>query len=92
VEFKRDVYEMALTELARFLPRGEQPQRRRYLRVGARAPDSGLAPLSREATLFAASHYGPPLPPGGSFDPDPPDSEPAPLERVARNLGMGLRP
>ncbi len=28
VEFKRGVYEMALTELARFLPRGEQPRNR----------------------------------------------------------------
>jgi putative (di)nucleoside polyphosphate hydrolase len=35
VEFKRGVYEMALTELARFLPRHEQ--RNRYLRSGMRA-------------------------------------------------------
>ena len=57
VEFKRGVYEMALTELARFLPRGEQP-RNRYLRGGMRnregeregerrelrGPDAGLEP------------------------------------------------
>jgi putative (di)nucleoside polyphosphate hydrolase len=41
VEFKRGVYEMALTELARFLPRGEQ-QRNRYLR-------SGMRPREQEA-------------------------------------------
>jgi putative (di)nucleoside polyphosphate hydrolase len=41
VEFKRGVYEMALTELARFLPK--QDQRLRYLRQGARPrhEDSG---------------------------------------------------
>ena len=35
IEFKRDVYQMALTELARFLPRGSQHNR--YLRSGMRA-------------------------------------------------------
>jgi putative (di)nucleoside polyphosphate hydrolase len=34
IEFKRDVYQMALSELARFLPRGVQPNR--YLRGGGR--------------------------------------------------------
>jgi putative (di)nucleoside polyphosphate hydrolase len=34
IEFKRGVYEMALTELARFLPRGNPHNR--YLRTGAR--------------------------------------------------------
>jgi len=34
IEFKRDVYQMALTELARFLPRGSQHNR--YLRSGMR--------------------------------------------------------
>ena len=34
IEFKRDVYQMALTELARFLPRGAQHNR--YLRSGMR--------------------------------------------------------
>jgi putative (di)nucleoside polyphosphate hydrolase len=37
VEFKRGVYEMALTELARFLPRNET--RNRYLRHGNRSRD-----------------------------------------------------
>ena len=45
VEFKRDVYQLALTELARFLPRMEP--RHRYLRAGQRAgeeraPERGL--------------------------------------------------
>jgi putative (di)nucleoside polyphosphate hydrolase len=34
IEFKRDVYQMALTELARYLPRGAQHNR--YLRSGLR--------------------------------------------------------
>jgi putative (di)nucleoside polyphosphate hydrolase len=34
IEFKRDVYQMALTELARFLPRATQHNR--YLRAGMR--------------------------------------------------------
>ena len=34
IEFKREVYQMALSELARFLPRG--PQHNRYLRSGMR--------------------------------------------------------
>ncbi len=41
VEFKRGVYEMALTELARFLPRHEQ--RNRYLRSGMRAREAAWA-------------------------------------------------
>ena len=45
IEFKRDVYQMALTELARFLPRGAQHNR--YLR-------SGLRPHHRED---APDHY-----------------------------------
>ena len=36
IEFKRGVYEMALTELARFLPRVNQHNR--YLRAGLRGP------------------------------------------------------
>jgi len=41
VEFKRGVYELALTELSRFLPRNEQ--RNRYLRSGTRQRDHGEA-------------------------------------------------
>jgi putative (di)nucleoside polyphosphate hydrolase len=39
VEFKRGVYEMALTELSRFVPRHDP--RNRYLRSGMRTRDSG---------------------------------------------------
>ena len=65
VEFKRGVYEMALTELARFVPRHEAP-RNRYLRNA-----QGRPPRAGEA----AGHpmpMGLELPPGASFDPSPP--------------------
>jgi putative (di)nucleoside polyphosphate hydrolase len=39
IEFKRGVYEMALTELARYLPRVNHHNR--YLRAGMRAHRSG---------------------------------------------------
>ncbi|EED69355.1 NUDIX hydrolase [Comamonas testosteroni KF-1] len=84
VEFKRGVYEMALTELARFLPRGEQ-QRNRYLRSGMR-PREQEAGQSTGGTAHLTQHHqvmypartgsfrinpGIELPPGASFDPDP---------------------
>ncbi len=84
VEFKRGVYEMALTELARFLPRGEQ-QRNRYLRSGMRPREQEGNPTSN-ATAHPVLHNqavypartgsfrinpGIELPPGASFDPDP---------------------
>jgi putative (di)nucleoside polyphosphate hydrolase len=63
VEFKRGVYEMALTELARYLPR--QDFRNRFLRSNLRSRE--FDPQMPDA--------GPPhhfdLPPGASFDPDP---------------------
>jgi putative (di)nucleoside polyphosphate hydrolase len=83
VEFKRGVYEMALTELARFVPRGEQ-QRNRYLRSGMRprelegggnafaAPQPHHAPAMHPArTGSFRMNPGMELPPGASFDPDP---------------------
>ena len=62
IEFKRGVYEMALTELVRFLPRNDRHNR--YLRGGAPRParpplEPQTAPLHME------------LPPGASFDPNP---------------------
>jgi putative (di)nucleoside polyphosphate hydrolase len=60
VEFKRGVYEMALTELARFLPRHEY--RNRYLRGGMREQSAGHQALP--AVVFE-------LPPGATFEPDP---------------------
>ena len=66
VEFKRGVYEMALTELARFLPRHDH--RNRYLRAGMR--------LLRESEQHDGGHEPMPgasfeLPPGATFEPDP---------------------
>lgn len=77
VEFKRGVYGMALTELARYVPRAEQ-QRNRFLRSGMRprdglpepgVPTSRPAPALRNPGLLNNSHME--LPPGASFDPDP---------------------
>ncbi len=67
VEFKRGVYEMALTELSRFLPR--QDIRNRFLRQGAR----GREPGSQEASgrMDAAGGKGLELPPGATYEPDP---------------------
>ena len=76
VEFKRGVYEMALTELARYLPR--QDNRNRYLRSNARA--------FRPHQADGQTHHHPSamhipvhmeLPPGASFDPDPDHPAPA---------------
>jgi putative (di)nucleoside polyphosphate hydrolase len=64
VEFKRGVYEMALTELARFLPRHEY--RNRYLRGGMRQrdPEQSAGHQALPAVVFE-------LPPGATFEPDP---------------------
>jgi putative (di)nucleoside polyphosphate hydrolase len=52
IEFKRGVYERALTELSRFLPR-TQHHSNRYLRSGMRGPwrDSALPPDSVNGEL-----------------------------------------
>jgi putative (di)nucleoside polyphosphate hydrolase len=67
VEFKRGVYEMALRELARYLPRNDH--RNRYLRSGMR---------TREGEHGAHENNGGPLPspamelpPGATFEPNP---------------------
>ena len=68
---------MALTELARFLPRPEQ--RNRFLRGGMRSRDM-VAPKKNLVTLaniLACSQGLVELPPGGSFDPHPQGSEPS---------------
>ena len=81
VEFKRGVYEMALTELARFVPRHEQ--RNRYLRSGMRVRDlDGLQTVSHRGGGGMLLKPGMELPPGASFDPDPQNSAPAPLQRA----------
>ena len=68
VDFKRGVYEMALTELARFLPSNDG--RNRFLRGNSRSQDDVRdAPARRGFGLIA--NAGLDLPPGASFDPDP---------------------
>jgi len=70
VEFKRGVYEMALSELARFVPRPDgrsdarSDPRNRYLRSGGRSRDGSISTPPAAAPLME-------LPPGASFDPDP---------------------
>ena len=65
VEFKRGVYEMALTELARYVPRHDH--RNRYLRSGMRSRDGGHHEQPAEAHHPASME----LPPGATFEPDP---------------------
>ena len=79
VEFKRGVYEMALTELSRYVPRLEFREearvdhRNRYLRGGIRQREAGQAQgadgFSHYTSHGGASSFE--LPPGASFDPDP---------------------
>ena len=65
VEFKRGVYEMALTELSRYLPRNDM--RSRYLRGSAHHPAQDNSGLPKQ--FGAIMHME--LPPGATFDPDP---------------------
>jgi putative (di)nucleoside polyphosphate hydrolase len=65
VEFKRGVYEMALTELARFVPRHDH--RNRYLRSGMRSRDHD----SHDGVMEQPHAPGFELPPGATFEPDP---------------------
>ena len=80
VEFKRGVYEMALTELSRFLPRLDyRPDLRpdirpdHSVRPGCEAPTrsanepSHLQPNHYQSRVGAAFE----LPPGATFEPDP---------------------
>ena len=72
VEFKRGVYEMALTELARYLPRFDQ--RNRYLRGASRlrvVPAGGDDEGRRDCMANQEQGFSMALPPGASFDPDP---------------------
>ncbi|MES2360527.1 MAG: RNA pyrophosphohydrolase [Pseudomonadota bacterium] len=82
VEFKRGVYEMALTELARFVPRLEHhpDHRNRYLRGGVHARDQpeaytgeGDARHAHESPRLPSHRLGASfeLPPGATFEPDP---------------------
>ncbi len=73
IEFKRGVYEMALTELARFLPRPDH--RNRYLRGGMRQRDGGdMQPIRTQERHGGGPRFA--LPPGASLD-TPPGAMPA---------------
>jgi putative (di)nucleoside polyphosphate hydrolase len=72
VEFKRDVYHMALTELARYLPRADS--RNRYLRGHSRGREEQTAIPGQDENRRGTGRGRPnqmELPPGASFDPDP---------------------
>ena len=70
VEFKRGVYEMALTELARFVPhldwRGDA-RLENHRHQGCHERNHGLA----DQVHFSRSGVAFELPPGASFEPDP---------------------
>ncbi|HAL39412.1 MAG TPA: RNA pyrophosphohydrolase [Polaromonas sp.] len=82
VDFKRSVYEMALTELSRFVPRFDSrfdlrpDQRNRYWRGGLHQRDQAAEdnpreandPMQAYAVRLGASFE---LPPGATFEPDP---------------------
>ena len=74
VEFKRGVYEMALTELARFVPHPDfRTDLRPDLRMYQPAQPGQLADYSHFHVRQGASIQ---LPPGGTFEPDPGTNEP----------------
>ena len=78
VEFKRGVYEMALNELARYLPSPERHSR--YLRQGSRTREVGAQRLAYADAVDMPPGASLELPPGAVFDPDP--SVPAELSAV----------
>lgn len=56
IEFKRDVYQLALSELARFLPRGQGQHPNRYLRAGLRASSRDGVPRSPYGSVDRSAH------------------------------------
>jgi putative (di)nucleoside polyphosphate hydrolase len=70
VEFKRGVYEMALTELSRYLPRHSE-HRNRYLRNGLRSHDQEMAFSHGQQNMDMQASGVYELPPGATFEPDP---------------------
>ena len=92
VEFKRGVYEMALTELFRFVPRcdgrfdlrhdGRGDARQHHTRTGVlplRAEDENVQMTVTHSAGVTAFRFGAgfELPPGGTFEPDPQTSSAA---------------
>jgi len=82
VEFKRGVYEMALTELSRYLPRYDNRGRGYRGAPWPRNKDKESEtpePQGSEVSMtvqfgFMQTQIRMELPPGGSFDPDPHNS------------------
>ncbi len=79
VEFKRGVYEMALTELSRYLPRSDYGPR--HLRADLRHDLHGSQHGDNRGHDGHHSYHGlnsqvahMEMPPGGSYEPDPQDS------------------
>jgi putative (di)nucleoside polyphosphate hydrolase len=72
VEFKRGVYEMALNELSRYVPRIDTraESRSRYMRGSMRREGVASGPSAHELGPLGES-AALELPPGASFDPDP---------------------
>ena len=68
VEFKRGVYQMALTELSRYLPRHEYP-RGPHVRTPRVRDGHGNGRSPNGLLVTDPDHME--LPPGGSFDPNP---------------------
>jgi len=62
VEFKREVYVTALTELSRYVPRNDH--RNRFLRQGIR-------PLEADQSYGDMPDATFDMPPGATFEPDP---------------------
>ena len=71
VEFKRGVYEMALTELARYLPRHELHNRFLRGNIHGRDFDPHGIPAGHNGHGALLPPAGFELPPGATFDPDP---------------------
>jgi putative (di)nucleoside polyphosphate hydrolase len=69
VEFKRDVYQMALNELARYLPRADN--RNRYLRSNLRHRDELEHAAAAPVGALRRNALMPELPPGATFEAPP---------------------
>jgi putative (di)nucleoside polyphosphate hydrolase len=80
VDFKRGVYELALTELSRFLPRVEN--RNRFMRANVRSQDVESNVSVDYSFSTTQAHME--LPPGATFDPDPQKE----LNDLAQSLGQ----
>ena len=89
VEFKRGVYEMALTELARYLPRHNE-HRNRYLRTGLRSHEQEMEANGGGHGPDAMQGGGTfELPPGATFEPDPQAAIAQEQNEAARPLQAG---